>query len=321
MTSRALNRVRVSNVSNVATQIKRFELVSADGRNLPPFSPGAHVIVTMRNGEHVWRNPYSIVCSAQDQNGYVISVQRSPESRGGSVFMHTVVEKGTELEISDPVNLFPVAHTACKHILIAGGIGITPMLAMLDQFKKNNTNFELHYAVRAPDVGAYYADLATEPDVRVCVYRSDNGQRIPLADILSNQPLGTHLYVCGPERLIEWAIDVAKHEGWPDENVHWERFSTPPPGDPFTVELASTGQRIEVGEHQSALEAIEQAGIDAPYLCRGGACGQCVTKVISVDGGVLLHNDHYLTDDEKKNNSHIAICVSRTDGCCVKIDL
>jgi len=321
MTSKVFNRVRVAHVSSVAAQIKRFELVSSDGNPLPPFSPGAHIIVTMRSGEHVYRNPYSIVSSADDKNGYVISVQRSPESRGGSVYMHTQVEQGSLLDISDPVNLFPVAHTARKHILIAGGIGITPMLAMLDQFKRNNTNFELHYAVRAPDVGAYYSDLATEPDVRVCVYRSDNGQHIPLSDILSNQPLGTHVYVCGPQRMIDWALEVAKHEGWPDENVHWERFSTPPPGKPFDVKVASTGQVVHVGEHQSALEALEQAGVDAPYLCRGGACGQCVTKVIDVDGGALQHNDHYLTDEEKKNNRQIAICVSRTDGCCVTIDL
>lgn len=319
--SKAANRVRVASVTDVASQIKRFELVSANGHALPPFSPGAHVIVTMRNGEHVYRNPYSIVSSTPCQSGYVISVQRSPESRGGSVYMHTQVQTGSELEISDPVNLFPVAHTARKHILIAGGIGITPMLAMLNQFKKDNSNFELHYGIRAPDLGAYYSELANEPDPRVRVYRADKGELIPLASILANQPLGTHLYVCGPQGMIEWALDLARKEGWPDENLHSERFSAPPPGKPFDVKLARTGKTVHVGEHQSILEAVEQAGVDAPYLCRGGACGQCVTKIVASEGGSIQHNDHYLTDEEKRENTQITICVSRTNGSSVTIDL
>lgn len=319
--TKAPNRVRVASVTDVAAQIKRFELVSASGQPLPPYSPGAHIIVTMRNGEHVYRNPYSIMASTPCEGGYVISVLRTPDSRGGSVYMHTHVKAGSELEISDPVNLFPIANTARKHILLAGGIGITPMLAMLEQFKKKNANFELHYGVRAPDVGAYYSELASEPDPRVRVYRADKGELIPLIDVLSNQPLGTHLYVCGPQAMIEWALDVAKKEGWPDENVHWERFSTPPPGRPFDVKLTRSAQVVHVGEHQSILEAVEQAGVEAPYLCRGGACGQCVTKVAGIEGGAIQHNDHYLTDDEKRENKQITICVSRTDGGCITLDL
>ena len=319
--SKTLNRVRVASVVEVAADIKRFEFVPLNGEPLPPFSPGAHIIVTMRNGEHVYRNPYSIVASTPCHSGYVISVLRSPESRGGSLHMHTRVDAGSELEISDPVNLFPVVQNARKHILIAGGIGITPMLAMLDQFKKTNANFELHYAVRAPDMGAYYSELASESDPRVHVYRSDLGERIQLVSVLENQPLGTHLYVCGPQRMIDWTLDVARHEGWPDENVHWERFSAPPPGKPFDVKLSRSGKDVHVEEHQSLLEAIEQAGVEAPYLCRGGACGQCVTPVVSVEGGTVQHNDHYLTDEEKNEGKQIAICVSRADGGTLFLDL
>lgn len=313
-------RIRVARIDKVAAEIKRFELVSADGGALPEFSPGSHVIVMMRQGEHVWRNPYSIMDATDDRRGYVIGVQRSPDSRGGSTYMHTEVKVGTELEITDPINLFPVVHTARKHLLIAGGIGITPMLAMLGEFRKTDASFELHYAVRAPDLGAYYSELASKSDHRIRVYRSDRDERIPLVDVLASQPLGTHLYVCGPQRMIDWALDLAKCEGWPEENVHCELFSSPPPGKPFTIKLASSGKTVHVGEHQSALEALEQAGIDAPYLCRGGACGQCVTDVIEMDGR-LQHNDHYLTDEEKTEGRKIAICVSRTDGGCLKLDL
>lgn len=317
--TRNMQRVRVARVDDVAAGIKRFELVGLAGQSLPMFSAGSHIVVTMRDKDQVWRNPYSIMGVTEDNNGYVISVHSSPESRGGSRYMHTKVHVGCELDISEPVNLFPIVHTGRKHILIAGGIGITPMLAMLDELKRDASIFELHYAVRSPEAGAYFSDLMSETGRSIRVYSSDRGERIPLAAILSNQPLGTHVYVCGPQRMIDWALEVADRAGWPEENVHCERFSSAPPGKPFDIELRD-GTVVHVGEHQSMLEALEHAGVDAPYLCRGGACGQCVTRVIASDSK-LVHNDHYLTDEEKQAGEQIATCVSRVDGGCIKLDL
>jgi ferredoxin-NADP reductase len=317
--TKGLHRVRVARVDTVASGIKRFELVGATGRPLPRFSAGSHIIVVAHQDGRIWRNPYSIMGATEDKSGYVISVHHSPESRGGSRYLHTQVRVGTELDISEPVNLFPIVRTGRKHILIAGGIGITPMLAMLEELKRGTTSFELHYAVRSPEVGAYYSELANSNDGSIRVYRSDRDEHIPLSDILSNQPLGSHLYICGPQRMIDWALEVAKKEGWPEENVHCERFNTAPAGKPFDIRLKD-GRIVHVGDHQSMLEALEQAGVEAPYLCRGGACGQCVTRVISSDTA-LIHNDHYLTDDEKKIGLQIAICVSRIDGGCIALDL
>jgi ferredoxin-NADP reductase len=315
-----VHRIRVAAIETLTSEIKKFAFIDTHERPLPEYSAGSHIIVTMRDGEHIWRNPYSLVGRTDCSRGYVISVQRSSQSRGGSVYMHTKVDVGSELDISEPVNLFPVAHTGRRHILVAGGIGITPILAMAEQLKRDNKGYELHYAVRSEDAGAFVADLVSEAGRSVKVYRSDRGERIPLVNILSSQPLGTHLYVCGPQRMIDWAIDVAKHEGWPAENVHYEHFSAPPPGRPFDVKLARSAKTIHVGDHQSVLEAMEQAGVDAPYLCRGGACGQCVTKVIHSETP-LLHNDHYLTDEEKRSGTSIATCVSRAEGGCVTLDL
>jgi ferredoxin-NADP reductase len=236
--TQGLIRIRVARIDQVSAEIKRFELVSAEGEALPPFSAGSHVMITMREGGRVWRNPYSIMGATADKRGYVISVHCTPGSRGGSAYMHSRVRVGSEIEISRPKNLFSVAVGARKHIMIAGGVGITPMVAMLDQFQKDGSDFELHYAVRTPDAGAYFADLASADDSRIHVYRSDFGERIALPDILSNQPPGTHLYVCGPQRMIDWAIEGAKDEGWPQENVHWERFSAPPPGKSINEEKA-----------------------------------------------------------------------------------
>lgn len=320
MTTNTPRRVRVEELERVANRVKRFVFVPIDGMPLPFFSAGAHVIVTMRDGARVWRNPYSLMGAPHDSSCYQISVLRVDESRGGSAYMHERVLKGSTLEINEPVNLFSVDHTGRKHILIAGGIGITPFLAMLAQFKRDNTSFELHYAVRSPEEGAYFEQLSGSHTPGVFIYRSDKGERIPLVRVLENQPLGTHLYVCGPQRMIDWTLQTARDEGWPKENVHYEHFDAPQPGREFVVNLARSGREIIVGEHQSILEALEQAGVDAPYLCRGGACGQCVTAISDVRGK-LLHNDHYLTDDEKRCGDKIATCVSRLEGGRLTLDL
>jgi ferredoxin-NADP reductase len=320
MTTTTSRRVRVDALERVANNIKRFEFVPIDGQPLPFFSPGSHVIVTMREGDRIWRNPYSLMGSPYDTDRYQISVLRVDDSRGGSSFMHENVEAGAMLEISEPVNLFPVVRTGHKHILIAGGIGITPFMAMVAQFKRDNTAFELHYAVRSADEGAYLDRLRAADIPGIHIYRSDREQRIPLATIIENQRLGTHLYVCGPQRMIDWTLQTAREEGWPDENVHYEHFNAPPPGKSFLVKLAKSGREIRVGEHQSILEALEQAGVDAPYLCRGGACGQCVTAIVDAHGKIL-HNDHYLTDEEKCRGERIATCVSRMDGGLLTLDL
>lgn len=273
----------------------------------------------MRDGNRIFRNPYSLMSSPLDTSTYQISVLRVDDTRGGSAFMHENVSQGMTLEINEPVNLFPVDRTGRKHILLAGGIGITPFMAMMAQFKHDKTNFELHYGVRSLEEGAY-CNLLNANDAGVFLYRADLGQFIPLEQILENQPLGTHLYVCGPQGMIDWVLKTAKEQGWPKENVHYEHFAAPPPGRQFIVKLAKSGREIVVGEHQSILEALEQAGVDAPYLCRGGACGQCITNVLDVNGK-MLHNDHYLSDDEKSCGNKIATCVSRMDGGSLTLDL
>ena len=152
------------------------------------------------------------------------------------------------------------------------------------------------------------------------VYFDEENTRIPLAHILENQQLGTHFYFCGPDGMIEFCLRAAREAGWPKENLHSERFLAPPPGQKFAVELVRTGKTITVAEHQSILEAIEEAGVDAPYMCRGGACGQCETGVVSCDGS-LEHNDIYLTDEEKAGGRKIMVCVSRFKGKTLALDI
>lgn len=313
-------RVRVAEVATVATGVKRFRFVTLDGSPLPEFSGGAHTVVTMRDGDRVRRNPYSLMGSPFDGSSYQISVLRTPDSRGGSIFMHDHVAAGTELMISQPVNLFPVDRRGRKHLLIAGGIGITPFVAMMMQLSREDLPFELHYANRSDDRGAYIADLKALYGHRVHTYFDDKREALPLARLLEGQPLGTHLYVCGPSGMIDWTLASARDAGWPNENVHNERFLAPPSGKPFNVALAQSKKKFAVAEYQSILEAVEAAGVDAPYLCRGGACGMCETAVISCTG-TLQHNDHYLPDEDKASGKKIMICVSRIDGTDLVLDL
>jgi dimethylamine monooxygenase subunit B len=321
MTASALRRVRVAEVERVADEVKRFRLVDASGAALPVFSAGSHVLVTMHGATgHVWKNPYSLISAPDDGSGYEISVLRLASSRGGSAFMHDGVHPGTELHISEPVNLFPIARQGRKHILVAGGIGITPFLAMMQELAARNANFELHYKVRGLARAPFCERLLAEYGARIHVYRSDLGQALPLESVLSEQPLGTHMYVCGPSAMINWALQLGRSVGWPQENLHSERFAAPPPGRPFTIKLARSGGEIAAGPQQSILEALEQHGIDAPFLCRGGACGQCETRVVACDGA-LQHNDHYLTNEEKKSGERIMICVSRATGSSLTLDL
>ncbi len=321
MTSALSLSVRVAETVDLAPDIRRIRLVSTSGAPLPLFSGGAHIVVSLPTAQGLIRNPYSLTSCPHDGTAYEICVQRSPSSRGGSAFVHDGLKAGDELDISYPVNLFAMDRRARKHLFIAGGIGITPFLAMMQQLALEGGTFELHYAMRSPDSGAARQDVeARYGPHRVRTYVSAHGRRIALADLLDGQPLGTHLYVCGPARLIDDVLLQAREAGWPDENVHCERFAAPPSGKPFLLDLARSGHRIEVGAHQSALEAIEAAGLEAPHLCRGGACGQCETAVVSCDGA-LEHHDHFLSPDERESGRKFMICISRIAGERLVLDL
>jgi dimethylamine monooxygenase subunit B len=313
--------VRVSAIDQVADKVKRFHLERVDGQALPVFSGGAHVVVAMRDGSILRRNTYSLMSSPSDTSTYQLSILRVENSRGGSAFLHEKLKVGDTLTVSQPVNLFPFDQRCRKHILMAGGIGVTPFMAMMDQLVQENRVFELHYAVRSRSHGAYWKELQERYGAtRVKIYVDQEKRFIPVKSILSNQPLGTHLYVCGPEGMISSVLNTARGQGWPEENLHSERFLAPPPGKRFLAELQKTGKTIDVAPHQSILEAVEAAGVDAPFLCRGGACGQCETNVISCDG-VLEHNDHYLEAEEKRSGRKIMICVSRLNGKQITLDL
>jgi dimethylamine monooxygenase subunit B len=321
MTINTEMNVRVASITQVAEKVKHFRLERIDGKPMPVFSGGAHVVVAMHDGDLLRRNPYSLMSSPHDQSAYEISVLRVEQSRGGSTFMHDRLKQGDALTISQPINLFPYDVRGRKHIFVAGGIGITPFMAMMDQMSRESANFELHYAVRDRKHGAYWRELTERYGAhRVKIYVDAEKLFIPVDALLSNQPLGTHLYVCGPSGMIDGVLGKATALGWPKQNLHSERFLAPPPGNIFKAKLERSNKTITVGTHQSILEAVEAAGIDAPYLCRGGACGQCETSVLGCSG-TIEHHDIFLEPDDKKSGKKIMICVSRLKGDEITLDL
>lgn len=311
--------VIVTEVVEVNELIKRFRFVREDGSEMPSFSGGAHTVVEMDDHGTRRLNPYSLMSDPSDRTGYEISVRRDEQGRGGSLFMHRHVKPGMRMLISPPVNLFALDLRAKKHLMIAGGIGITPFMAQMAQLDAMGARFELHYAARNRSLGAYMDELVQRHGDRVHRYHDEEGQTIDLMALLSGQPLGTHLYVCGPKGMIAWVTGAAAAMGWPKAAIHSEEFLAPPVGKAFDVELAASGITITVAPNQSLLEAIEMAGVDAPYLCRGGACGQCETKVIRCDGRIQ-HNDHWLTPEQRAAHRHIMPCVSRFEGAALVID-
>ena len=314
-------RLKVESALAPTENIRALTLVSEDGRKLPGDSAGSHIKVRLPDGGE---RHYSLINAdpgvdpSSGVHAYRLGVLKEPAGKGGSLFMHGLTS-GDTIEAVPPKNDFPVREHEAPALLIAGGIGITPFLSQIGQLSAQNGHFELHYCVRSAALASYEDELLASHKGRVHVYHDDRGEQIDLAALLEGQPLGTHLYVCGPKGMIGWVRDTAAELAWPGEAVHYEEFLAPASGKPFEVLLARSNKRVVVGEHQSLLEAIEAAGVEAPYLCRGGACGQCETDVLEHEG-MFLHKDHWLTQEQHAGGKKIMPCVSRFEGGRLVLD-
>ncbi|MFI8980701.1 PDR/VanB family oxidoreductase [Ectopseudomonas khazarica] len=304
----AMLEVQVTAVRQLTPVVREFTFAALDG-SLPGFSCGSHVQVVLPTEGRTLRNAYSLLSDPRDRGTYRIAVRLQDDSRGGSRYLHERVRVGDRLHIGVPSNLFALHSQARHHILVAGGIGITPFMAYLSELQAQGASFELHYAYRSGLTDAYASELRERLGERFRGYDAAAGQRLRCAELFSGKPLGSHLYVCGPQRLLDELKTLAECHGWSAGRLHWEAFAAPEPGEPFTVELARSGQRLQVAGDHSLLEALEAAGVEVPNLCRGGVCGQCTTRYLS---GAVEHRDHYL--DEQQRGAALMPCVSR-GGC------
>lgn len=306
-----LFNVRIAEARMITPVVRELALESLD-LPLPGFSAGSHVQVQLPNGR---RNAYSLLSDPADTRHYRIAVRQQAQSRGGSQYVHQQLQVGDTLQISPPANLFALHSKASLHVLIAAGIGITPFLAHCAELLRRGAAFELHYAYREGVSDAYVEVLREQLGERLHTYPSPE-RRLQLASLLRNRPLGTHVYACGPQSLLDALREQSQALGWPLARVHWEAFAAPAPGQPFRVKLASSGQQVAVGANESLLEALEAVGVDIPNLCRGGVCGQCRTPYREGD---VEHRDLFLSAEER--GAYVMPCVSRGCGRPIVLDI
>ncbi len=309
-------QVRVVRVEQVTPHIRHFVLEAANGADLPHFAGGSHVVVIMREGRQTFKNPYSLMGDGYHSQQYEIAVRREASSRGGSAFMHEKVRAGDLLEILPPANLFMIDSYARKHILIAGGIGITPFRSMLHDLRRAGASYALHYCVRGAEHAAFWEAIAAQHGGQAHLHGPD--ARLDVQALLGAQPAGTHVYVCGPHSLVDAVRSTAAALGWSATHVHHEEFTHAAGGAPFEVTLAASGRTIQVLHNQTMLEALEESGLAPPYMCRGGVCGACETVLLE---GSVEHRDHVMTQAEKAGMTKMMICVSRAACARIVVDL
>lgn len=318
----ALLRVRVAVRRDEALDICSLDLVPVDGSALPGFSAGAHIDVHLPGG---LVRQYSLCNPPGETQRYRIAVLRDAASRGGSATVHDQLQVGTVLDIGTPRNLFELDPAAPHHLLLAGGIGITPLLAMAEQLAAQGGAFTLHHATRSRERTPFVAQLASAPYADRVHHHFDDGpatQKLDLAATLRSAPAGSHLYVCGPTGFMEAVLAEGRAQGWDEARLHREYFAAAPTGTAgdggFELELASSGRVIPVAADQTALAALLAAGLDIPMSCEQGVCGTCLTGVKS---GVPDHRDQYLTPEERAANNQFLPCCSRASSARLVLDL
>ena len=301
-----------------ATGIAAFELAPVSGQ-LPSFQPGAHVDVHLPNG---LVRQYSLTNGPGLTTVYRLGVKLEPDSRGGSRYMHESVQEGDVLQLSEPHNNFPMRRDAASTVLIAGGIGVTPLLSMAQTLERQGLGWELHYFAQSDDHIAFGEVL--EPISAGLVKHlglSPEQTADELEKIAHGYAATNHVYICGPGPMIEAARTIAAGAGWPEDAVHFEYFKNESDLDDassFEVMLAQRGQTLVVGEGVSLLESLRSAGVDMPSSCEQGLCGTCMVTVLE---GELDHQDVYFNDSERAAGDRVLTCVSRAKSRRIVLDL
>jgi vanillate O-demethylase ferredoxin subunit len=314
--------VRVARKATEAVDICTFELVAVDGAPLPAFSAGSHVDVALPNG---LTRQYSLCNDPLETHRYLIGVLRDPASRGGSQVLHDQVQEGQVLQISAPKNHFPLVHEAGRSLLLAGGIGVTPILCMAERLALTGADFEMHYCTRSRERTAFHGRIASSAYAPQVQFHFDDGaaeQKLDLTAVLATPQTGVHLYVCGPKGFMDAVLSTARAQGWPESQLHHEFFGAevaPSASDvSFEVQLASSGRTITVARDQTVTQALSEAGVDVQTSCEQGVCGTCLTRVLE---GVPDHKDQYLTPEEQAANDQFTPCCSRAKTALLVLDL
>jgi vanillate O-demethylase ferredoxin subunit len=306
-----LLELRLTAKRAAAQDVVELTLEPAAGAALPAVEAGAHVELHLPGG---LVRPYSLCNAPGETHRYVLGVLREAESRGGSAAVHEQLQVGQVLSVGAPKNNFALQPTPAHKLLLAGGIGITPILGMARQLAAQGRSFALHYAGRTRARMAFLETLADAPlAAHTQLHIGDENGSMDMAAVLAAQPAGSELYVCGPAGFIDAALATARQLGWPDSRLHRELFAAAPreadgEDQPFDIELAGSGQVVHVPAGCSAAQALQAAGVPLLTSCEQGVCGTCLTRVVV---GEPEHRDQYLTPEEQAANDQFLPCCSR----------
>jgi len=311
----------VEQIEQQSDHVKSFRLRAPGGGQLPAFQPGAHIQVKVQqgNGNQAYRH-YSLLSNPYHREYYEIGILKEPEGRGGSLYMHEQINEGDSIEIHAPINEFAMASNAKHSILIAGGIGITPILSMMHKLVSDKQSFEMHYSSRTLEGLAFhnYIEQIAGDKAHFYTTREPQGERLNLEQLLSTPKPGVHIYFCGPRRMIAAIRDTAETLGWPAAQIHFESFGAQPLADdqPIRVHLAKSNKTITVPANQTILDTLLDAGVDVPHDCKRGECSFCTAQVLE---GEPDHRDLCLSSEKKA--SSMCVCVSRAKGEGLKLNL
>lgn len=314
-------RLRIRSIAYLAEDINGYEFIDPNGHDLPRFTAGAHIGV--RLGENVWRD-YSLWNDPAERRRYCIAVLREKLGEG-SRLLHDQVRVGDLVEVAPPRNHFPLAEAAERHLLLAGGIGITPIMAMIAELRRRRADFMLHYCTRSPERTAFREELGLLAAMGRVVFHYDGGDPVKgldIAALLKEPQPGTHLYYCGPAGMMAAAAAASAH--WPAGSVHCEYFASPgaaPPARlaedrPFRVRLAKSGGEYEVPPGETILEVLRRHGVETRSSCELGYCVACMTRYLA---GEVDHRDPILNDVARR--THLLICCSRATADVLELDL
>ncbi|MGM9486902.1 PDR/VanB family oxidoreductase [Ideonella sp. YS5] len=314
-------QVRIARKTMEAADIALLELAPLAGDSLPRFEAGAHIDVELPRG---LLRQYSLCNDPAETHRYLIGVLRDPRSRGGSAAVHDELAEGQVIRIGAPRNHFALVP-ARRTLLLAGGIGITPLLCMAERLAGAGADFALHYCTRSAARTAFVRRIRSAPFAGQVHFHHDDGpaaQRLNLPAVLAPADTGTHVYVCGPGGFIDAVCRSAREQGWPEAQIHFERFSAPAAEGkldrPFELHLARSRRTLTVPAGQTVAQALRAHGVQVQVSCEQGVCGTCLTPVLE---GEPEHRDSYLSDEEKRCNDQFTPCCSRARGERLVLDL
>lgn len=315
--------LRVARIREDGEWVRVMELRSPNSSELPPFSAGAHIDLYLGNG---LVRQYSLCNSDQERDRYVIAIARSADNQGGSVWLHDSVSEGDTLKTGLPRNLFPLSEEiGTPSVLIAGGIGITPMLSMARTLEREKRPWELHFTARTRAQAPLFTELQNFAETcrygRVSIYlsRENNGRRLELKELIERQPAETHFYCCGSNDFLDAYLEACIAR--PERQVHLERFSVvqeAATAGGFTLVLARSGKTLSVPAGKTILEVLKQNGVDVNYTCSEGVCGSCEVAVLE---GRPDHRDAVLSHAERAGNRSLMVCCSGSLSDRLVLDL